>query len=119
MTVLVVAIYVVAGLTALLGLYGTLRDLPADLVLLGGCALVLLLWAAESIVLAVRDATGGVVPDAITLYGYLATGIALPVAGIWLGIGERSRWGSAAIAVIAVTMLVLQLRLPQIWPGGF
>ncbi len=113
------AVYVVCALTALLGVYSVVKDLAADLVLLGGCALLLIVWALQSAVLALRDATGGVVDDPITLYGYLLTGIALTAGGIWLGFGERSRWGSAAILIVAVTMAVLELRLPQIWPGGF
>ncbi|UYG16278.1 hypothetical protein BRM3_11755 [Brachybacterium huguangmaarense] len=119
MTVLVIATYVVCALTALLGVYYVVKDLAADLVLLGGCALLLIVWGVQASVLAVHDATGGVVEDPITLYGYLLSGIALPAAGIWLGFGERSRWGSAAILIVAVTMAVLELRLPQIWPGGF
>lgn len=112
------AVIVLGALTALLGLYAVLKDLAADLVLLGGCLLILVAWGIEALVLvlAARDVA---VPDPITLWGYVATGIALPIAGIWLGLGERSRWGSAAILIIAVTMIVLQMRLPQLWPGAF
>lgn len=116
--VLVIAVYVVCALTALLGAYYVGKDLAADFVLLGACALLLVVWAVEFAVLALRDAAGGSVGDPVTLYGYLLTGLALPAAGIWLGFGERSRWGSAAILIVAVTMVVLQLRLPQLWPAG-
>lgn len=119
MIALSIAVYAVSVLVALLALYAVVRDLSADLVLLGGCALLLLVWLAQSAVLGARDALGADVPDPITLYGYLLTGAVLPVGGIWLGFGERSRWGSAAILLVAVTMIVLQMRLPQIWPGGF
>lgn len=115
----VVAVHVVCALAALLALYYVVRDLAADLVLLGACALVLVVWVIEAVVLGTRDALGGTVADPITLYGYLLTGAVLPLAGIWLGAFERTRWGSAAILAAAVTMMVLQVRLPQIWAGGF
>lgn len=117
--VLVIAVYAVALLTALLAAYYALRDLAADFVLLGACALLLLVWIVESALLGLHDATGGAVDDPVTLYGYLLTGAALPLGGIWLGVGERTRWGSVAILVVALTVAVLQMRLPQIWAGGF
>lgn len=114
-----IAVHAVCALTALLALYYVARDLAADLVLLGACAMVLVVWVIEAVVLGSRDVLGGTVGDPITLYGYLLTGAALPLAGIWLGAFERTRWGSAAILAVAVTTMVLQVRLPQIWAGGF
>lgn len=119
MFALTVVLYVVCGLTAALGVYYTARDLAADLVLLGACALVLLVWVVQGAALGLQDLGSADVPDPITLYGYLLSGLVLPVGGLWLGIWERSRWGSLAIAVVAVTLVVLQMRLEQIWPGGF
>lgn len=119
MTVLTVLVHLVCGLTALLALYYTLKQLSADLVLLGAAGLCLIVWGIESAVLAIKDVAGGAVPDPITLYGYLLTGLALPLAGAWFGVFERSRWGSLAIGVATATMMVLQMRLAQIWPGGF
>lgn len=119
MTVLAIAVYALSALSAALGLYSAIRDLSADLILLGLMALLGVAWIIESAVLALADAGGGQVPDPVTLYGYLFTGIALAVGAIWLGLLERTRWGSAAVAIVAVTMVVLQMRLPQIWPGGF
>ncbi|MGP9693073.1 hypothetical protein ACT3TZ_00405 [Brachybacterium sp. AOP25-B2-12] len=119
MTALAIAVYAVCGLTALLALYYCVKDLAADLVLLGAVALIAVVWVVEASALAVRDLSGATVPDPVTLYGYALTGLALPVAGAWLGFIERSRWGSVVILVVAVTTAVLQMRLPQIWPGGF
>lgn len=119
MTVLVIAIYAACVLTALLAGYYVVQDFAADLVLLGACALMLVLWVAEGVFLGLRDAAGGDVSDPITLYGYLLTAVAMSLGGLWLGVVERSRWGSGAIAIVAVTAIVLQMRLPQIWPGGF
>ncbi|MCS6710710.1 hypothetical protein JSY14_01240 [Brachybacterium sp. EF45031] len=106
-------------MVAVLGLYAVIRNLSADLVLLGGCALLGVVWTLEGLVLLGRDLGGGVDPDPVTLYGYLLTGVMLAVAGVWVGLWERSRFGSAAVLIVAVTMAVLQMRLPQIWAGGF
>lgn len=119
MLVLTVLVHAASALLALLAVYYVVKDFAADLVLLGGCALVLLLWLVETAILAGRDALGASVPDPITLYGYLLTGLAMGLGGIWLGVGERTRWGSAAIGLVAATMIVLQMRMPQIWPAGF
>lgn len=119
MQVLIIAMYVVCGLTAALAAYYTVRDLAADLVLLGAVALVLLVWAGLGLALLLRDMGGGEVTDPVTLYGYLLTGLVLPVGGVWLGIWERTRWGSLAIGVVALTLAVLVMRLEEIWPGGF
>lgn len=120
MTVLSVVMYAVSALTALLGLYYLVKGLSADLVLLGASLLLALVWLIEAVVLTVADLGGaGPAPDRITLYGYFATGILLPLAATWLGATERSKWGSAGVLAVAVTQIVLQLRLPQIWPGGF
>jgi hypothetical protein len=119
MTVLSVLALMAYALTALLAIYYVAKGLAADFVLLGGCALMLVLWAIQGVVLALADlGAAGPAPDRITLYGYLLSGLALTVGSGWLGAIERSRWGSAGILAVAITMAVLQLRLPQIWPGG-
>lgn len=119
MAVLGTLVYVVCGLTALLALYYAIRDLSADLVLLGACALALVVWAVLGGALLARDLGGAPVPDPVTLYGYVLTGLVLPLAAGWAGVWERSRWGSLVIAAAAVTEMVLMMRLPQIWAGGF
>lgn len=113
------AVTVVCALTAVLALYYTLRDLSADLVLLGACALCLLAWLLAGGALALRDLGGGRVEDPVTLYGYLLTGLVLPLGAGWGAVFERSRWGSLLVGAAAVTMIVLNLRLHQIWAGGF
>jgi len=119
MAVLSTLVYVVSALTALLAVYYTVRDLSADLVLLGASALTLVVWAVMGGALLARDLGGGSVEDPVTLYGYLLTGLVLPLAGGWAGLWERTRWGSLVIGAAAVTEMVLMMRLPQIWAGGF
>lgn len=119
MMVLTTVVYVSCAACALLAAYYAARDLSADLVLLGAVALVMLTWLVQALALGWIDLTGGHDPDPVTFYGYLLTGLALPVGAGWAGVFERSRWGSVVIAVAAVTMAVLNMRLPQIWSGGF
>lgn len=119
MLALSILVTIVCLLTALLGIYYAARDLSADLVLLGACAVAALMWVVLGIALGARDLGGGQPDDPITLYGYLLTGILMTVGGGWVGLWERSRFGSLVIAVVALVSLVLLLRLAQIWPGGF
>ena len=119
MTALSIVVAVLGGLTALLGLYYALRDLNADLVLLGACVLLTGAWAVLGLALGLRDLGCGTPPDRITLYGYLLTALVLAIGGGWIGLVERSRWGSLVIAIAAVVSAVLLMRLHQIWPGGF
>jgi hypothetical protein len=67
--------------------------------------------------LIVAKLAGGGRPASLpTLIGYL---IAMPlvpvVAGFW-GLLERSRWGSAVVAVAGLVAAVLMVRLHEIWP---
>ncbi|MBK0330079.1 MULTISPECIES: hypothetical protein [Brachybacterium] len=118
MGVLAVAVYALSGLTAALALLYVAKSLAADFLLLAGPAAIMLVWLIEGLVWAYQDMTVGPAPDRITLYGYLLTGLVMPLGAAWLGATERTRWGSAGIALAAITQLVLQMRLPQIWPGG-
>ncbi|AXK45161.1 hypothetical protein [Brachybacterium saurashtrense] len=119
MTALSIVVAVLAGLTAALGGYYALRELNADLVLLGGAALLALSWVVLGVALGLRDLAGATPPDRITLYGYLLTALMLAVGGGWAGLFERSRWGSLVVGLTALVTIVLLMRLHQIWPGGF
>lgn len=119
MTVLSILVHMLCGLTAVLAVYYTVKDLSADLVLLGGSAAMLLIWLVQAVALGLRDLGGTPMTDPVTLYGYLLTGLVLPLGGAWAGVWERSRWGSLAIGAVALTLMVLELRVQQIWPGGF
>lgn len=119
MTVLGIVVVAMCGVVALLGIYYTARDLSADLVLLGACALLALAWAVLGVALGLRDLGGETPPERVTLYGYLLTALLMAVGGGWVGVFERSRWGSLVIAVSAIVSAVLLMRLHQIWPGGF
>ena len=96
-----------------------MRDLAADLILLGAALLTSAGWLVVTIGIVLRDLGGGAPPERVTLYGYLLTALVLTVGGGWMGLFERSRWGSLVVALGALVSAVLLMRLHQIWPGGF
>ncbi|CAM4100312.1 hypothetical protein M3A96_03060 [Helcobacillus massiliensis] len=119
MSALIIATYIIGVGVGALGLLYVVKDLAADLILLGAQLLVLLVWIALVVGALLKAASVGGPTDAITFWGYALTGLTLPIAGLYLGFLERSRWGALTIAIASLTMTVLAARLPQIWAGGF
>ena len=66
----------------------------------------------------VETARGNGPDDAVTFWGYLATALVLlPVAAAW-AFAERTRWSSVVLLVAALTVVVMQWRLVQVWNGA-
>jgi hypothetical protein len=63
-----------------------------------------------------RLADGGRPASLATLIGYLIAMPLVPVAAAFWGLLERSRWGSAVVAVAGLVAAVLMVRLHEIWP---
>jgi hypothetical protein len=109
-TVLIVASLLLTAAT----LVYVVLDRPPDNALVGGAAVVelgLMVQAAVGVV----QAVGGRDIDTISFVGYLlATLIVLPAGVLW-SLGERSRGGTAVLAVAGFTTAFLVLRLLQIW----
>jgi hypothetical protein len=61
-------------------------------------------------------AGGGRPASLATLIGYLIAIPLVPVAAGFWGLLERSRWGSAVVAVGGLVAAVLMVRLHEIWP---
>jgi hypothetical protein len=61
-------------------------------------------------------AGGGRPASLATLIGYLIAMPLVPVAAGFWGLLERSRWGSAVVAVAGLIAAVLMVRLHEIWP---
>jgi hypothetical protein len=61
-------------------------------------------------------AGGGRPASLATLIGYLIAIPLVPVAAGFWGLLERSRWGSAVVAVAGLVAAVLMVRLHEIWP---
>jgi hypothetical protein len=67
--------------------------------------------------LIVAKLAGGERPASLaTLIGYLIAMPIVPVAAGFWGLLERSRWGSAVVAVAGLIAAVLIVRLHEIWP---
>jgi K+-sensing histidine kinase KdpD len=67
--------------------------------------------------LIVAKLVGGERPASLaTLIGYLIAMPIVPVAAAFWGLLERSRWGSAVVAVAGLVAAVLMVRLHEIWP---
>lgn len=78
-------------------------------------ALLVALLVGGSISLArtERDVDGGL------FVSYLVTVVVIPVAAVLWGIAEKSRWGTAVVAVAMLTVAVLLIRLLGIWQGTY
>lgn len=103
---------------ALWSVVGVVRDRPPDRVQLAGVVLVeLALLVQEAI--AVNRLVQGDRPEELAVFiGYLfGSLVVLPLAA-WLGLLERTRWGSAIIGFAFLVIPVLVVRLQQIWDGA-
>jgi hypothetical protein len=55
--------------------------------------------------------------DTASFVGYLVGCVLLPPVAVLWALAERSRWGSAVLAVLGPTIAVMTVRLLQIWDG--
>ncbi|WP_406674324.1 hypothetical protein WBK31_03670 [Nonomuraea sp. N2-4H] len=114
-----VSTIVIAGslLLMLMSLINAIRNRPMGMVLLVGFALleVAVLVQAGFVIAGV---VGGAGPDdKATLFGYVGGEVLIPPAAVFLALAERSRWGSAILAVAGFAIAVMTARLLQIWQG--
>ena len=56
--------------------------------------------------------------DGALFIPYLLTAVLVMPLGLFWAIGERSRYGTAVLAVAAATEVVLVLRTYQVWTFG-
>jgi hypothetical protein len=75
---------------------------------------VQLLVAVVLLVRGERPADGD---DLVTFLAYLAGSLVVLPAGVVLGISERSRYGSLVLAVAALGVPVMVVRMQQLWEG--
>lgn len=62
---------------------------------------------------------GGDAPgEPVVFFFYLLACLAIPPAMAWWGKGEPGRWGSGVVAVACLVLIVLVLRVQQVWTGG-
>lgn len=82
----------------------------------GGVVEVALL--AQTVIAIVLTASGHRLTDAVTFWGYLVVALLLlPFAALW-AFADRTRWSSAVLLVAAVTIVVMELRIVQLWDAS-
>lgn len=106
-----------AGALAVWSLVAALRDQPVRGVQIPAMAAVELILVIQTVLVAVGESGGGTQADPALLWGYVVTQLLLvPVAFGWAFV-ERTRWSSVVLAVAAAVVVVLQVRIWQIWQG--
>ncbi|NSC20645.1 hypothetical protein FM076_05260 [Streptomyces albus subsp. chlorinus] len=96
------------------------RDQPTKDWHFAGMAVVTLLALVQLVIGIVRLAQGqDPVDGAVIFVSYLVGVVAcVPVVGL-ISLTERTKWGSLTVVAGAVVLAVLQVRLHDIWGGGF
>lgn len=114
-------VWAVLALTLVVALYAGLlivRNRPVDDPLFyGACGLELALVGqavAGCVALGVSDRD----IEGVTFVGYLLTAVLTPPMAVLWGIAEKSRWGTAVVAVAMGTVAALELRLVALWGGA-
>jgi hypothetical protein len=115
---LAVLVSLLAAALAVWAAVFAVRDRPVVLRQLWGGAVVEGALVLQVLVTLAYTARGDGPADALTFWGYLVTALLLlPIAAAW-AFAERTRWSSVVLLVAAVTILVMEWRLVQIWAGA-
>ena len=113
-TVVIVAALLLAAALAVLAF----RDRSVPTWALGGILLLelgLLVMAVWSVIAWI----GGDGPaEPVVFFFYLLSCLAIPPAMAWWGRGEPGRCGSGVVAAASLILVVLVLRVQQVWVGG-
>jgi hypothetical protein len=109
------AVLALAGVSVVWGIVTTIADKPPGKAQLLFAAAVWLVTVAQSVIAGVRLAAGFRPQSPATLLGYLI-GIVLliPVAWFWAN-SERTRYSGLVLAVAALAVLAMTLRLLILW----
>lgn len=101
-------------LMVLAGIYAFRDRLINDLVL-GIAALVFLGTVAQVVVGLTKMSAIDDGSEMATFVSYLLTLPVIPLATVFLAIKDKSRWAMGSVAVGAFAVLVMTVRLQQIW----
>ena len=78
-------------------------------------SMVLSALVVVMVVIAAGLLVAGERPDELgTFVGYLVVAVILPLGTLW-ALTERSRWGTGVLAVACFTLLVVMVRLQDLW----
>jgi hypothetical protein len=104
-----------AGTAVIWGIVTTIADKPPGKAQLLFAAGVWLLTLVQSVIAAVRLVAGFRPQSPATLIGYLIGVVLLiPVAWLWAN-SERTRYSGLVLAVAALAVLAMTLRLLTLW----
>lgn len=105
--------YAAAAVLALWAVVQALRNRPAPIAMIGWAGFVLLLLIVQLVAAIVTF--GQTDADPLLFFGYVLTAIILvPLAAVW-GYIEPSRWGPWVLAGAGATVIIMILRMDQIW----
>jgi len=113
-----VVLGIVGALAASLALWSTVRAARDEAVTGGQLPAMIAVEAAlvvQAVVTGVLQAGGHPVPDGVLLWGYVVTSLVLLPAAFGWAFVERTRWSSVVLAVAAAVVVVLQVRIWQLW----
>ena len=109
------ALLALAGAAAVWGGVTAVLDKPPGKARLLFDAGVWVVTVVQSVVALVRIAAGFRPAETATTIGYLlAILILIPLAWFWAN-SERTRWSGVVLAVAALSVLAMTLRLIQLW----
>jgi threonine/homoserine efflux transporter RhtA len=115
--VLTVGLIVLGLFLAGLCLVAAVRDRSPATLHVGAAALVELVLLIQLVVAVVRLLLGDRPAELGTFVGYLiASVLVVPVAVLWAA-AQRDRWSSVVLGVAGLVIVVLVLRMQQVWTG--
>jgi hypothetical protein len=112
-TTIIVAGLALAGYALLMTALNHRMNVP----LLAAVGVLEIMLLVEVGIIVARLASGERPAGLPVLIGYLCATPLVPVAAAFWGLVERSRWGSAVVAVAGLVAAVLMVRLHQVWPA--
>ena len=117
--VITAAVYVLGTASVLVALGLVIRDEVAQDRTFGLLALTELVLLVQLVVGCVLLAGTDRDVEGVLFVSYLVgVTLALPIGAFW-SLAERTRSGTGVLVVAALTVLALQVRLVDIWSGGF
>ena len=109
------AVIALAGVAVVWGLVTAIANKPPGKAQLIYAAVVEVVTVVQSLIAGVRLALGARVPEPATTVGYLiGIVILIPIAWFWANT-ERTRFSGVVLAVAAMAVLAMTLRLLVLW----
>jgi hypothetical protein len=112
---LAVALLVLSGALAIFGIVTTLRNRPAERPHVLGTGLLEAVLVIQALIGAARVLGGHRLAETSTFMIYLAVSVCLLPMGLQFARAEPTRWGGLVVAVAAVAIGVVEIRLLDLW----